>query len=55
VNPARDIEEYQSTKVIDERVKDWARTEWLDRWTKYKRSIPDHARSPVQGGDLFRD
>jgi len=55
VNPARDIEEYQSTKVIDERVKDWARTEWLDRWTKYKRSIPDYARSPAQGGDLFGD
>jgi hypothetical protein len=47
-NPVKDVEEYQNTKTIDERVRDWARQQWLDRWTSPARVI-----TPAQEGDLF--
>ena len=40
-------------KVIEDKVKDWARKKWTDRWDIYKAAIPSHQRTPAQEGLLI--
>ncbi len=53
INPIKDVEEYQDVKAIDQKVQDWARQQWLDRWSRYQAKISISVRSPAQEGGLF--
>ena len=53
MNPVRDVEEYQSTEVIKQKMHDWFQHKRSQKWESYRQRIPPAARTPAQEQELF--